>query len=399
VKSNKSVNASKSTDRVDLPARVPDFNRHVYSVLGLPVDAVTLDDAVARLSQAVNTRHALILGTPNLNNVILSRNDSEYRDSFVFADLSIADGMPLVLASRLMGIPICQRVAGASLFQRLVDGAAGALSIFFFGGPDGIAAKAAERLNRKQGKVRCAGFLSPGFGSVLTMSGDEIIDTINHSRADMLVLALGSKKGQAWIYRNAQRITAPIVCHLGAVINFQAGSVLRAPEMLQQLGLEWLWRIKEEPSLWRRYFFDFLAFIRYFLRPAMLCAWHRRFSAPSPEDCTRARLEISIHHQTHFLRFQGGWCESNLESVRAAFTRATSQKADFVLDLGELSYGDAAFIGLLMIAYGHQLRSNRGFRILPLGSSVVKIFRRHSAEFLLDANSSGTRRRITGQES
>ena len=94
------------------------------------------------------------------------------------------------------------------------------------------------------------------------LSEDHYIDQINASNADFLVAALGAKKGQVWLLRNHFRLRVPIRAHLGATINFQAGAVRRAPRMLQQLGLEWLWRIKEEPALFGRYWYDGIALLR-----------------------------------------------------------------------------------------------------------------------------------------
>ena len=88
------------------------------------------------------------------------------------------------------------------------------------------------------------------------MSRDHIIDKVNASDADFLAVSLGAKKGQLWLHRNHKRLTIPVRAHLGAAINFQAGTVKRAPTWLRAWGLEWLWRIKEEPHLWRRYAHD-----------------------------------------------------------------------------------------------------------------------------------------------
>src|SRR5207244_10946213 len=100
------------------------------------------------------------------------------------------------------------------------------------------------------------GVLDPGFGSVEEMSRDHIIDKVNAGAADFLAVSLGAKKGQLWLHRNHQRLTIPVRAHLGVTVNFQAGTVKRAPLRLRAWGLEWLWRIKEEPHLWRRYAHD-----------------------------------------------------------------------------------------------------------------------------------------------
>ena len=101
-----------------------------------------------------------------------------------------------------------------------------------------------------------------GFGSVAEMSASDCIDEINSSGADLLVAALGAKKGQMWLLRNHRTLRIPIRAHLGATLNFQAGTVRRAPSVVRKLGLEWLWRIKEEPHLWSRYGHDGIVLLR-----------------------------------------------------------------------------------------------------------------------------------------
>lgn len=104
------------------------------------------------------------------------------------------------------------------------------------------------------------GFFDPGFVSI-DLSSVEIINEINAAEPDFVVVALGAKKGQSWIRKSKEHIVAPVISHLGAVINFVAGTVDRAPERWQKCGAELLWHIKCEPDLWQRYFFDGVGFI------------------------------------------------------------------------------------------------------------------------------------------
>ncbi len=130
--------------------------------------------------------------------------------------------------------------------------------------------------------MSCVGSFYPGFGSVDDMSTPAIIDAINASDADFLAVALGAKKGQAWLQRNHARLQIPVRVHLGATINFQAGTLKRAPTIMQRWGLEWLWRIKEEPQLWRRYWNDgivLLALLENHVFPLLLLAFWDRLTA------------------------------------------------------------------------------------------------------------------------
>jgi hypothetical protein len=100
------------------------------------------------------------------------------------------------------------------------------------------------------------GYSSPGFGSIESMSSQTIIDDINRSKADLLVISLGAKKGHQWIAHNESRIEIPVISHLGAAVNFIAGNVKRAPAWMQHAGFEWTWRIYQEPKLLQRYWND-----------------------------------------------------------------------------------------------------------------------------------------------
>ena len=165
--------------------------------------------------------------------------------------------MPIVWLGRLLGVPMKERVAGADLFDLLKHTRLSEpLKVFFFGGAEGVAAAAAANINAQNNGVICTGALFPGFGSVEEMSADHIIDEINASNAHILAVALGAAKAHAWLQRNHDRLKIPIRAHFGATINFQAGTYRRAPQLMREWGLEWLWRLKEEPWLWRRYLTD-----------------------------------------------------------------------------------------------------------------------------------------------
>ena len=240
------------------------------TIAGLPFHVLTRPQAVERICLAIRDQQPLFLSTPNLNFLVAAQSDAAFRESVLCSDLSVADGMPILWLAKRQGTPLPERVAGSDLFEALRRGEGQTilgrpLRVFFFGGPPGVAQRACDVLNAEHaagGPMLGVGALSPGFGSVEQMSSEDILAAINASSADFLVVALGAKKGQAWIMRNRARLQVPVVSHLGAVVNFVAGTVQRAPVHWQRLGLEWLWRIKEEPALFGRYWRDGWAFWR-----------------------------------------------------------------------------------------------------------------------------------------
>ena len=365
-------------------AATVDFDRKVYCLLGLPFDALSMADAVRTVRRAAARRKACFMSTPNLNFLVGCRNDGQFRDSVIHSDLSVADGMPLVWIARMLDIPITERVSGAGLFEALRGNSAQSLSVYLFGGPEGAGEAACRRLNAESAGLRCSGFAAPGFGSIDDMSSAATIATINASRADFLLVALGAKKGQAWIERNRARISVPVISHLGAVVNFVAGTVQRAPPWMQRSGLEWLWRIWQEPVLWQRYFADGTALLR-LLATRVIPNWFDiRRHAPSGEALDAAAIIMREDAGIKVLSLRGAWTRTNLGPLRRCFAGLAAMDADIRIDMQDTTYVDAAFLGLLLLLYGHQQEHGRRLLCQPLSPQSRKAFTFGCCEFLLD---------------
>ena len=208
-----------------------DLSRDVYCILGVPIDAIEMPEVLQRLEIAAASPVPFVLSTPNLNFLVNSQRDCEFRESLLASDLCTADGMPVVWIARLMGTAIKFRTAGSDMFDALkaVPRLEQPLKLFLFGGTEDAAAAAARALSVNPHTLKCVGWICPGFGTIDDLSQDRFIDGINSSGADFLVVALGAEKGQLWLLRNHYRLRIPIRAHLGATINFQAGTVKRAP--------------------------------------------------------------------------------------------------------------------------------------------------------------------------
>ena len=365
----------------------PDFSRDVHCLLGLPFDAVGMAAAEARLRSAVTTSQRCFLSTPNLNFAIAAQNDAVFRDSVIHSDLNVADGMPLVWMARLLGIPLRERVAGSSLFERLREARAAEapIKVYFFGGPDGVAARAAERLNESGGGLRCVGFDSPGFGSIEQMSSQERIERINASGADFVVVSLGAKKGQAWIEHNLRRLKAPVVSHLGAVVNFVAGTVKRSPGWMGRVGLEWLWRIREEPTLWRRYWNDGIELLK-LAATRVLPLWvHTRLRAPGASQRAAASVELAFDGSASVLVLRGAWVSRDLAPLRQALAQAAADARPLRLDLRALTHLDSAVTGLLSLLWAHRRQAGRPWQLDGIHPNARRYLQLACAEYLLAA--------------
>jgi N-acetylglucosaminyldiphosphoundecaprenol N-acetyl-beta-D-mannosaminyltransferase len=350
-----------------------DFTRNVHCILGLPFDSLTLDEVVIRVRRAALTNTRCFLSTPNVNFVVAAQSDKAFRDSVLHSDMSIADGMPIVWMARLLGIPIHERVAGADLFERLGSEAKQPISVFFFGGPDGAAETASANLNSKSTGLRGVGGESPGIGTVEALSRNESIDRINHSGAQLLAVALGAKKGQAWIERNLSRIEVPVVSHLGAVVNFVGGGLRRAPPWTRQLGLEWCWRIVAEPTLWKRYWADGSSLLKLAFTRLLPLIWLVRLRSPSSGTAKAPSISVDRAISNFKITLSGTWTCDSADPLRKAFASATEADTSVEVIVERQSHLDLGIVALLLLLEGACSQSGRDLTIRSLDSRVAKL--------------------------
>ncbi|PPE67297.1 WecB/TagA/CpsF family glycosyltransferase [Caldimonas caldifontis] len=363
-------------------ADLSQLDRRVVCLLGLPFDVLTLDETLQEVRDAIAQRRRCWLSTPNLNFLIAARQDPEFRRTVLHSELSVADGMPIVWLARLLGLPLRERVAGSDVFEALHHGnAARPVRAYFFGGPDGAAEAASRRINALGGGLHCVGFDSPGFGSLDSMSTDAVIERINATQPDFVVVSLGAKKGQAWIERNRHRLMAPVIGPLGAVVNFEAGTVRRAPPLWRRLGLEWLWRIMQEPALWRRYAGDARALLP-MLWGSVLPLWWARVR----RDRHASRLDTHLEAPAAgavTLRLRGVCVAATVPALRQACKDALALSCDLRLDLQAVEELDAEAMGLLLLVQAHQQRLGRGCAITVASPLVRRRLRQHGCADLL----------------
>jgi len=373
-------------DTVGNSIQPDDLTREVYGVLGIPVDLIDMAAVLRKIEVAAAGKSPFLLSTPNLNFLVTSRLDPEFRESLLISDLCPADGIPIVWLARLLGVPIKERIAGSDIFEALKSAryASQRLSVFLFGGLEGVAAEACSKLNAEPGGLTCAGSFYPGFCTVDEMSTDAIIDLINSSNADFLIAALGAKKGQAWLLRNHDRLRIPVRVHLGATINFQAGTVKRAPARMRKWGLEWLWRIKEEPQLWTRYWDDGIVLLRLVLThvvPLMILArWNQLRWGGKAQYLLIKRVE---DHKSVILSINGAAIAQNVGNALPYFKDAAGASKDVVINFTDTRLIDARFIGLLLMLNKLLKRQQLHLTFTGISPRIARIFRLHGFGFLL----------------
>ncbi|MEM6913564.1 MAG: WecB/TagA/CpsF family glycosyltransferase, partial [Pseudomonadota bacterium] len=217
-------------------------------------------EVAQRIGEAVRTQTPLWISTANLDWVVTAEHQPAFKDHLDQSDLVTCDGMPVMALATIRGRPFKARVTGVEIFRRLRQGEAGPLRVGFFGAEDDEAERASAALNHDTTTplVGVGGY-NPGHGSVEALSTEEHLAPVRAMQADVLVIALGAVKGQAWIAANRDSLGVPVISHLGAVIRHVSGDTEEAPSLLARMGFEWLFRAVNEPRLRSRYAQNFLA--------------------------------------------------------------------------------------------------------------------------------------------
>ena len=223
------------------------------------IDNLTMDEALGRIDELIQKRRNAYVVTPNVDHIVQLEKGGELVDAYKHADLILADGKPLIWISKWYGTPIKEKISGSDLFPKLCElSAKKGYRLFFLGAAEGVAAKAAENLSNRYAGLRVVGTYSPPMG----FESDEvemqkIRQMVKDSHPHVLVVALGCPKQELFILHNREELGVPISLGLGASLDFEAGNVKRAPKWMADHGLEWLYRITQDPKrMAKRYLVD-----------------------------------------------------------------------------------------------------------------------------------------------
>lgn len=250
---------------------------------GLFVDCVTFEGALATIAALVEARRGGIVFTPNVDHVVLAGEDPRFRSAYAAADLSVADGMPIVWASHALGRPVPEKISGSDLAPRLLSLAeAKSWRVYILGGAEDVAAEAALRLKRRHPNLAIVGTASPAIDLRQPRAERRgILDAISLTQPDLVLVCLGAPKQELWIHESASALCPAVLLGVGAAVDFLAGRKRRAPRWISRAGLEWAYRLAHEPRrLWRRYLVHDPKFLGILLHDL----WTRRGSAPLPGE-------------------------------------------------------------------------------------------------------------------
>ena len=240
---------------IDRP-RAPELHmtRPRFRIGTLDLDTVTFDGALTTIRDLVERGEGGAVFTPNVDHVMLAERDVRLRDAYSRSSLSVADGVPIVFASRLIGPVIPEKVSGSDLILPLMELAGQQRwRVYLLGGADGVAFEAADILREQYG-VNIVGVDDSMIHLTATAGEVEVVERIAAAQPDLLLVALGCPKQELFIDRLRPVLGRIVAIGVGASLDFVTGRINRAPGWMSRSGLEWCFRLSQEPRrLWKRY--------------------------------------------------------------------------------------------------------------------------------------------------
>lgn len=272
-------------------------------LFGLTLANISLSGAAEELLQAAVCGRRLRVAFPNAHAVNHAAKDPRYARVLASADQLYADGSGIAVAARLAGAPLRDNVNGTDLFELVAARAAAhQVSLYLLGGRPGVAERAAAALCERHPGLVIAG-IRHGYFDHGTTENERVIDDINRSGAGMLLVGLGVPTQDLWLARHRDVLAPPVIAGVGGLFDFYSGRIPRAPLTLRRLGLEWTYRLWQEPRrMWQRYL---LGNARFLLQTAVTTRRHRRGDA----------FLRSLGHVTNAVDRSRAWLARHLQPV------------------------------------------------------------------------------------
>lgn len=242
------------------------------NICNLLIDNITMQETLDAIEGLIAQGKPCYLTGPNVDTIIRYQSDHEFARYYDEGVLCLADGVPVLWAARFLETPLKEKVSGSDLVPRVCELANRCgYKLFFLGGRPGAADAAKQKLLETLINLKVVGTYAPPFG----FEKDEaelkrIALMIKEAKPDILFVGLGAPKQEKWIKQYYQELGVPVSMGVGVTFEFIAGIVKRAPKWMQQIGLEWFWRLCMEPGrLWKRYLVDDMRFFGLVLKQKM----------------------------------------------------------------------------------------------------------------------------------
>ena len=365
------------------------------SILGVPIDNITTeeitekilgyidsyrDDPVPKYIATVNTDFIINTMSLMFNRV----RHPELLNILRKSDIVTADGMPLLWASKLLNSPLKERISGSDLLPLLAKECSDRYrSIYFLGGSNDSGKRASEILKRKYPNLKIAGYSSP----LITIEGDAMEDSydademlvkeINGASPDILFIGFGNPKQEIWFQRNKHRLKVPVSIGIGGSYDFITGDTKRAPKWMQKSGLEWLYRVKEDPfRLWKRYLNDFLRFgIQ--ITPAIIQSKlnllkYKITGNKYPVKIIR-RYDVVTESMNVYVKLPNPFYTNDLINIEKELRENKGQKVNYIFSFINVGFINSYAIGFLMNAFRSIEESENKFFIVDISKRIKNV--------------------------
>ncbi len=247
----------------------PSAARPRTSILGVEINALTMAEAISAFQRLIARGTPSLALAANVDVCMKIQRDEELRKIFRSADLVFVDGTPMMWAARFLGCPFPERVSGSDFVPAFCTTAAReGHAVFLLGGAPGIAEAARRSLQYRYPGLRIVGAYGPPIGVDQEERGNtRIVKLVRQARPDVLFTAFGCPKQEKWLFRFRDELQVPISMGVGSTFDYLAGRLRRAPRWMQRAGIEWTYRLIQEPRrLWKRYLIEDLPFVYYVVR-------------------------------------------------------------------------------------------------------------------------------------
>jgi N-acetylglucosaminyldiphosphoundecaprenol N-acetyl-beta-D-mannosaminyltransferase len=353
--------------------------KHPISVLGLPLDRLTVLGAVEAIDGMVGSGRTHQIASANIDSWLNSLSDQHLHRIIAGCSLVLPDGMPLVWVSKLLGCPLGDRITGVDLVPRLAElSVRTGYGIYLLGGKGNVVERAKQLLEQKFPGARIVGTYAPSEEELAQLDHSEIFKRIHAAKPEILLVSLDSRKQEKWIWMHRKRLGVPVVMGVGGSLEIIVGDVRRAPGWVQKCGLEWMMRLVPEPArLGPRYFRDFTGFGRR-LPLTLLAAWTQRPHLGESHVNTVSTPRV-IHVHVH-----GKLASRTASTLRNALDTAIASNLVMVVHLQAVRQITAAGLGALMDVRRQML--DAGLTLSLAGLTLKHRFLLHAwcAESLFD---------------
>jgi len=352
------------------------------AILGIPIDNLNLGETVEHIFAMIyafnRDQRPRQVATVNVDFVVNTLTwrlkhvrHPELLDILRRADLVTPDGMPIVWVSKLLGVPLKERVSGADLVPKLAQEAARhQKSIYFLGGRGNVGRQAADLLKNRYPNLKVVGTDAPFVhteGDALNGSEEEdqaIVKRINRSGADILLIGFGNPKQEIWFDRNRTRLKVPVSIGIG----------------VQKTGLEWVYRITQDPwRLWKRYFVGFFKFglmilpavLYYRFKRLLYNLFHKKVSIPTDSPSLAGETSATA---LKVITVPNTLDAAVVKTVRDEFEKKVSQYSNTVLDFSQVDFIDSSGLGLLVSLRRKAVNEQKELFITGIKSSTQRFF-------------------------